>query len=81
MSEYKDPNQFETDDIYLAAYFMVASCQLVCRRKIGNKVIFVFENHAGSMADIREAYYSGKAQVKPHEYAQKLIACKNLCFS
>lgn len=81
MADYKDPDEYETDDIYLAAFFMLASCTLVCRRKIGNKVIFVFTNPAGSMSEMRESYYSGKAQVKPHDYAQKLIACKNLCFS
>lgn len=80
MTEFKDPTEYETDDIYLAAYFMVASCTLKDRRKRGNKVLFVFTNPAGSMQEVRQAYYSGTASVKPHEYAQRLIACKSLCF-
>jgi hypothetical protein len=73
-------DDYETDDIYLAAYLMLAGCQLLRRRKQGVKVYFIFVNPGGTMNEMREAYFSGKASVKPHDYAQKIIAVKNLCF-
>lgn len=75
-----DTTQYETDDIYLAAYFMLCGCEMVKRKKLGNKVLFVFTNPAGSMQDLREGYYSGKAKVNPHQYSTQVQAFKKMCF-
>jgi hypothetical protein len=72
--------EYETDDIYLAAYLNLAGCELVRRRKTGNKVMFVFTNPAGPIKDLREAYYSNKATVKANPYAQQIVNFKQLCF-
>ncbi len=71
---------YETDDIYLAAYFLICGCTMDKRRKVGNKVMFVFSNPAGPMNDLRENYYSGKAMVRANAYSQTIISCKKLCF-
>jgi hypothetical protein len=72
--------ELETHDIYLAAYLRLASCNLKRRRRQGPRVYFVFTNLGGSLKDLREDFYSGKATVKAHEYSQAIIAMKQLCF-
>ncbi len=75
----QDPeNTLETDDIYLGAYFMICSCELVSTRNIGQKVLFTFKNPAGSMSELRKAYFMG-ATGRLNEYAQKVITMKQLC--
>ena len=78
MQTHTDP--YETDDIYLAAYFLLCGCVMGKRRKVGNKVIFVFTNPAGPMNDLREDYYSGKAMVRANAYAMTVVSVKKLCF-
>ncbi len=73
-------NELETHDIYLAAYFLISGCKMMRRRKQGNRVYFVFTNPAGSMQDLREAFFSGQAKVAAHQYSQQIIAVKQLCF-
>jgi hypothetical protein len=72
--------EHETHDIYFAAYLMLAGCTLKRERKVGPRKYFVFTNTGGSISELRTAYYSGSATVKAHEYAQKIIAFKQLCF-
>jgi len=74
----KSDSELETHDIYLAAYLLVAGCALVNTKRQGVRKIFVFSNPAGSLSELRQAYFSGSATVKAHEYAQKVIAMKNL---
>ncbi len=75
-----DTEEFETHDIYLAAYLKVCSCQLLRRRKQANRVYFVFTNSAGSIKDLREAFFSGQAKVPAHQYAMEIVSVKQLCF-
>ncbi len=70
---------YETDDIYLGAYFMLCGCNLVHKRKVGQKVLFTFSNPAGSTVELRSQYYTG-AIGKLHDYAQKVVAMKQLLF-
>lgn len=72
--------EFETHDIYLAAYLKVSGCNMIRRRKQANRVYFVFTNPAGSIKDLREAFFSGQAKVQAHQYALEIVACKQLCF-
>jgi len=73
-------NEFETHDIYLAAYLQVAGCTLIRRRKQANRVYFVFANPAGSIKDLREAFFSGQAKVSAHQYSTAIVSMKQLCF-
>lgn len=75
-----DLEEFETHDIYLAAYLQLAGCSLKNRRKQGPRVYFVFTNVGGPINELREAYFSGKAIVHPHAFAQLVIAYKQLCW-
>lgn len=80
MGQTQISEEYETHDIYLAAYLILAGCTLKRERKVNARKYFIFINPAGSIADLRSAYYSGTALVKAHDYAQKVIAMKNLCF-
>lgn len=71
---------YETHDIYLAAYLKISGCQMVRRRRQGQRVFFIFTNPGGSMADMREAYFSGKGQVVACSFAQEIMNMKQLCF-
>jgi hypothetical protein len=75
-----DPDTFETHDIYLAAYFMTASCSLEGRRKQGARWYFIFKNPAGSMKELREAFYTDKGLVPASKYADAIKKVKELCF-
>ena len=75
-----EDKELETHDIYLAAFFMLAGCKMLRRRKQANRVYFVFVNPAGSMQELRESFFSGEAKVPAHQYSQMIIACKQLCF-
>jgi hypothetical protein len=72
--------ELETHDIYLAAFLKMAKCVLKNRRKVGPRVYFVFTNVGGSIKQLREEFYSGKAKDSLHEYSQHVIAMKQLCF-
>ncbi len=73
-------SEYETHDIYLAAYFKVAGCVLDRRYREGRRWYFVFSNPGGTVRDLREAYFSGKAQVIAKDYAKEVQDMKQLCF-
>jgi len=75
-----DETEFETHDIYLAAYLKVSGCAMIRRRKQANRVYFIFTNTAGSIKDLREAYFSGQAKVAAHQYSTAIVSMKQLCF-
>jgi hypothetical protein len=74
-----EDKEFETHNIYLAAYFIVSGCKMVRKRKLGTRVYFVFTSSVGSVQELREAFFSGQAKVPAHQYSQQIIAMKNLC--
>lgn len=79
MTAHQDEDHVgETDDIYLAAYYMYAGCTFVGKRKVGPKVYFRFRNNAGPITELRKEFFSGAATGKLHDYAQKVIAAKQL---
>ncbi len=72
--------EYETHDIYLAAYFCICSCKYIRKYKQGPRVHFVFSNPAGSMKELREAYYSDKGLVPAKKFADEVSRFKHLCF-
>jgi hypothetical protein len=73
-------SEYETPDIYLAAYFDVAGCTMKRKRNEGKRVFFVFENVAGSMKSMRDDFYSGRAKVIAHQFSERIKAYKEMCF-
>ena len=73
-------DELEIDDIYLASYFMTCGAVLEKRRKVGNKVFFVFSSPSASLKEMRDNFYSGKAKVNPCQYSHYIMACKKMCF-
>jgi len=75
-----EPEEFETHDIYLAAYLTLAGCVMKRERRVGQRKYFVFTNIATPISELRHGYYTGTATVKAHDFAQKIVGMKNLCF-
>lgn len=76
----QENEEFETHDIYLAAYLLCAGCKMDGRRRQGARMYFKFTNPAGSLVQLREEYYAGTATVKAQEFTTKIMGMKNLCF-
>lgn len=75
-----DEDSFETHDIYLAAYFQVAGCEFIGKRRQGHRVFFKFRNPGGSMEALRTAFYAGTGKVSANTYADQVKNFKELCF-
>lgn len=71
---------FETHDIYLAAYLKISGCNYVKRYRQGPRVFFVFSNPGGSMKDLREAFYANKGTVPAKKFSDEVVSFKQLCF-
>lgn len=72
--------EYETHDIYLAAYLKICGCDLVRQRRQGQRVFFIFTNKGGSMSGVREDYFAGRGKVDPFAYGQQIVAFKQMCF-
>lgn len=79
MNTHADSEEYETHDIYLAAYYKVAGCSYLRKYRQGRRVIFVFSNPGGTMREMREAFFSGKGMVVASEYADAVRKYKELC--
>jgi hypothetical protein len=71
---------FETHDIYLAAYLSIAGCNYQGKRQEGRRIFFKFTNSGGSIESLREAFYSNTGMVPAYKYSQSVIQYKQLCF-
>lgn len=80
MGTKMDIEEYETHDIYLSAYLKMSGCQMIRRRRQGQRVYFIFTNPGGSVNAMREAYYSGQGTIVANAYAQEIKNMKELCF-
>lgn len=78
--EKVDEKEYETHDIYLASYLKISGCQMIRRRRQGQRVYFIFMNPAGSVEAMREAYYSGQGKVVANEMANAIKSFKEMCY-
>ncbi len=72
--------EYETHDIYLAAYLSEAGCEYRGRRKQAHRVFFKFANVGGSISSLREDFFSGKAKVVACKFSDSVKKFKELCF-
>jgi len=81
MTNLQSQEEYETHDIYLAAYLKCCGCQYIGRRqdRNGRRWWFKFSNPVG-FSDLREAYYSGKGMVSAKVFGDQIQAMKELCF-
>ena len=71
-------DEFESDDIRLGAFFLLAGCSIVSTRNIGRKVLILYRNPSGgSMIDLRKEYFLG-ASGRLKDFADKLQTLKEL---
>jgi hypothetical protein len=81
MPNLQNPEEYETHDIYLAAYFKYSGCRYIGRRqdRNGRRWWFRFSNPTG-FSDLREAYFSGEAKVEAKAFVDEIQTMKELCF-
>ena len=75
-----DEAEYETHDIYLAAFLSEAGCEFQGRRKQGHRVYFKFTNVGGSISTLREDYFSGRSKVVACKFADSVRKYKEMCF-
>jgi hypothetical protein len=75
-----DSEEYETHDIYLAAYFFVCGCKFLRKYKQGPRVYFIFTNPAGSMKQLRDAYLADHGLVPAKKYGDEIQRFKAMCF-
>lgn len=81
MPTLQNSEEYETHDIYLAAYLKYSGCQYKGRRqdRNGRRWWFKFFNPTG-FSELREAYFSGEGTVKAKDFVDEIQAMKELCF-
>jgi hypothetical protein len=76
-----DSNQgYSTCDLYLAAFFLSASCRMAksVRDTKTKRVYFIFEKNP-LIQDLRVKYYSREARIEALTYADNIKSLKSLC--
>ncbi len=71
-----DDSELEVVDIYLAAYLKHSGCLIKGKRSQGRRVFITFTNPAGSINQLRDAYYSGAGGYAA--YAREIMNMKQL---
>lgn len=69
---------FRTSDLYFAAYLKAAGVSFIEALKHGSKTYFVFENR-DDMRELKNGYFSGKAEVSALTLTNEIRNMKRLC--
>lgn len=72
-----DNGQYETSDLYYAAYLRVAGVTYSGTRREGNRVFFLFEP-SNSLKDLKDAYFNRTGKVSALTFADEVKAMKSL---
>jgi len=77
---FDDNVGYQTCDLYLAAFFLTASCKMVrsVRDPKTRRVYFIFEKNT-MMEELKLNYFSRKAKVDALSYADNIKSLKSLC--
>lgn len=70
----------KTCDLYLAAFFVSASCPIKKTFKDPRRVYFLFDNPE-IIEKLREDYYTRQASIDALTYADNIKSLKSLCAS
>jgi len=77
------PGQFETPDLYLAAYLKTAGVLMLPVRWLDERhtrCVFVFEDdNVGSIQRLQLGYINNTERVEARTYADNIKALKSLC--
>ena len=70
-------NEYETSDLYYAAYLKAAGVLLVDTKRVGGRVQFVFE-HSEMIKKLEIEFYNRTAKIIAFNYADEIRAMKSL---
>ena len=77
---YSDDSGYQTCDLYLAAFFLLAGSKMVksSRDAKTRRVYFVFEKNP-IMLDLKLSYFSREAKIDALTFADNIKSLKSLC--
>jgi len=76
------PKEYQTSDLYLAAYLKSAGVPMLePRRTHDGRVQFVFDNSLLSFDEVKQGWFNGKGRVSASSYAYEIKQLKALCHS
>ena len=77
---YDDVVGYQTCDLYLAAFFITAGCNMIksIRDSGTRRVHFVFEKN-GLIEELKLNYFGRKAKVDAQGYSDNIKSLKSLC--
>lgn len=70
-------DQYQTSDLYYAAYLRVAGVTYSGTRREGNRVFFLFEP-SDALKDLKDQYFNRTAKVSALTFADEIKAMKVL---
>jgi len=72
--------EYETCDLYFAAFLQCAGCQMVKTRKDKSRFFFVFSD-LGGIANLKNEYFGRRSKVDALSYADRVQSLKSLLHS
>lgn len=72
--------QYETCDLYFAAFLQCAGCDMVKTRKEKSKFFFIFQD-LGGISHLRNEYFGRRSKVDALSYADRVQSLKSLLHS
>jgi len=72
--------EYETCDLYFAAFLQCAGCEMVKTRKDKARLFFVFQD-LGGIQNLKQEYFSRRSKVDALGYADVIQSLKSLIHS
>ena len=69
--------KFKTADFYLTCYLVSVGEKIEDTEKIGNKILFLFDN-SDELKTRKEKYYLGEAMISPLVYQSTIMNLKSM---
>ena len=71
----------EISDLYLTSFLLERGYSLRETKRLGNRLLWVFDNSDSKIDDDIRSYYEGKALVNPLRFVECIRSQKNYIFS
>lgn len=72
--------EYETCDLYFAAFLQCAGCDMLKTRRDRNRFFFVFRD-LGGISQLRNEYFGRRSKVDALSYADRIQSLKSLLHS
>lgn len=78
--ENENPNEYNTTDLYFAAYLQAASVPMIRTDRRGNgRLVFVFDSTMSNIEELKTAWFNQSGKVSAQIYASAIKNLKHIC--